>query len=505
VNISILLRKASACALAGVILAGLFACGSNTAPADEAPSGGVDSAAPVARKLARTGRWFTDEDGRVVVIHGTNMINKLPPYTPEAVGFGEDDLRFLAENGFNGIRLGFSWAGVEPSPGVYDDVYIDRIVALAAAAARHGLLPVVNFHQDGYAEKYGGNGAPDWASIDYGVPGSPLPAPANVLPGASIANENFWANTAGPDGVGLQDHFAAAWRHVAQQFADDPQTVFELYNEPSPGYVDVGVCPLPVGCPEFDLLKLQPFYVRVLQVVRQVDPNRMIFIEPNALFGIGSSRTWVPAQDDAQVGFAFHNYCALGLVPLPLPGCDALISLTLANAQSHFDTSGEPLLMNEFGAFNADDIVASLLDKSDAMMLSWMHWAYWAQDFGEVATYGLINDLGAEPTDDNIKQGLLKVLSRPSPRVISGTPLEWNWDEPSSHFEARYSTARVDGSGNFPAGAISVFFIHPRFFAAGYRVQVTGGRVVSSAGAPWLKIAALPGSDEVALSVTAPD
>ncbi|MDP3856739.1 MAG: cellulase family glycosylhydrolase [Stagnimonas sp.] len=499
------LRHAWMHLFAGLTLAALCACGSGTPPPLGSPSVTDDAPVPVARKLARGGPWFIDAEGRVVVIHGTNMINKLPPYTPEALGFGEEDLRFLAENGFNSIRLGYSWAGVEPRPGEFDNAYIDHIVALAAAAVRHGMLPVVNFHQDGYAEKYGGNGAPEWASIDYGVPGSPLPSAASVLPGAAVANENFWMNTAGPDSVGLQDHFAAAWAHVAERFKGDPHTVFELYNEPSPGFVDVAVCPLPVGCPEFDIGKLTPFYVKVLQAVRQVDPQRLIFVEPNAFFGLGSARTWVPAMADQNVAFAFHNYCALDLAGLPLPAaaCSQITDLTLANAQSHFDVTGEPNLMNEFGAFNTDDNVAALLDRADQQMLSWMHWAYWAQDFGEVATYGLINDLNAAPAGDNIKQGLLRVLTRPSPHVVAGTPLSWAWDEATSHFQASYSTARANGSGRFSAGAVSAFFVHPRFFPNGYQVQLTGGTVVSPATAPWLKIAALPGAMTVSLSVTA--
>jgi len=497
-------RKAVLGVLTGLAVAGLYACSSNSAPSSAGPSADATAPVPTARKLSRNGPWFTDEQGKVVIIHGTNMINKLPPYTPEALGFGEKDLRFLTENGFNGIRLGFSWAGVEPEPGQYDNAYIDHIVALAAAAARHGLLPVVNFHQDGYAEIYGGNGAPDWASISYGVPGSPLPSAASVLPGAAIANENFWVNTAAPDGLGLQDHYAAAWKHVAERFRNDPHTVFELYNEPSPGYVDVAVCPLPTGCPEFDIGKLAPFYNKVLQAVRQADPGRLVFVEPNAFFGLGSARTWLPATNDPQIGFAFHSYCAVGLVPVPLldATCGPILSLNLDNAQSQFDATGEPLLMNEFGAFNSDDVVAGLLDQADQRMLSWMHWAYWAQDFGEEATYGLVNDPAEAPEGDNVKQGLLKVLSRPSPRVIAGTPQEWSWDAAASTFQARYSTARAGGSNSFPAGATSTFFVHPRFFPDGYQVQVTGAKVTSPADAAWLTIAALPGADTVSLSVT---
>ncbi|MGO4256916.1 cellulase family glycosylhydrolase [Marmoricola sp. RAF53] len=472
------------------------------------PSAATDGTSPSAtpQRLRHTGPWFTGADGKVVVIHGTNMINKFAPYVPSALGFGEDDLQFLQDNGFNGIRLGLTWAAVEPTPGHYDDAYIDQMIALADTAASHGMIPLVNFHQDGYSEKFGGNGAPGWATLSFGIPGLTfLPPPANVLPGAAIANESFWANAKATDGIGLQDHYAAAWKHVAQRFAGDPRTVFEVDNEPSPGILDVATCALPIGCPLFDTFKLAPFHRKVLASIRSVDPDRLVFVEPQAFFGLGS-RTWLPSMNDPQVGFGFHDYCALALVPLPLPlptaPCDLLTGLNLANAAAHYRSTGEPLLMNEFGAGDTDAVVASLLDQADTKMVSWMHWAYWGQDFGKSATYGLINDIGKSPDTANIKQGLLTVLTRPSPRTVAGTPRSWGWDQATSTFRAAYSTDRADGTGRFPAGATSEFFLHPRFFPNGYQVQVTGGVVTSAPGAPRLRIAGLPGAAEVVVTVT---
>src|SRR3546814_8130965 len=119
-------------------------------------------------------------------------------------------------------------------------------------------------------------------------------------------------------GIGLQDHYAAAWQHVAERMKSNSRIVYELFNEPSPGYVDIAPCALPTGCPEFDVLKLVPLYEKVLSAVRQVDATRLIFVEPNAFFGL-DSRTWLTSMQDPQVGFAFHAYCALALVPVPEP------------------------------------------------------------------------------------------------------------------------------------------------------------------------------------------
>src|SRR6266511_1390900 len=87
-------------------------------------------AAPTA-PLGHAGRWITDAEGRVVITHGVNMVYKKEPnYYPSVTGFGDDDAAFLARHGFNSVRLGVIYAGVEPKkPGQYDDAYIDHVAA----------------------------------------------------------------------------------------------------------------------------------------------------------------------------------------------------------------------------------------------------------------------------------------------------------------------------------------------------------------------------------------
>ena len=51
------------------------------------------------------------------MLSGWNIVNKLAPYTPEAIGFDDDDVAFLRRNGFDTVRLGMVWKGLEPRPG----------------------------------------------------------------------------------------------------------------------------------------------------------------------------------------------------------------------------------------------------------------------------------------------------------------------------------------------------------------------------------------------------
>src|ERR1700742_2350543 len=79
------------------------------------------SAAASPQRLGHAGRWLTDDKGRAVILRGFNMVNKFPPYTLSATGFGEEDAVLLAKDGFNAVRVGVIYSAVEPRPGEYDE------------------------------------------------------------------------------------------------------------------------------------------------------------------------------------------------------------------------------------------------------------------------------------------------------------------------------------------------------------------------------------------------
>ena len=91
-------------ALAALAMAG------TVAPAAAAPTPPLD----------HDGRWITDADGRAVILHGFNMVYKRGSYRPEDTGFGRDDARFLQRYGFNTVRLGIIYKGLEPQPPAAD-------------------------------------------------------------------------------------------------------------------------------------------------------------------------------------------------------------------------------------------------------------------------------------------------------------------------------------------------------------------------------------------------
>src|SRR3954452_11635403 len=215
----------------------------------------LPAAAQAATPPGHAGRWITDPQGRVLLPHGLNLVNKLKPYAPAGTGFGDDDARFLARNGLNVVRLGVVYTAVEAQPGVYDDAYLASIAKTVATLGKHGVYSLLDFHQDQYNERFQGEGFPDWAVQDDGLPAQPKTGfPGNYLamPALNRAFQHFWDNDRGPGGVGLQDRYATAWRHVAARFRGERVLLgYDLFNEPWPG-PQWPTCANTEGCPVFD-------------------------------------------------------------------------------------------------------------------------------------------------------------------------------------------------------------------------------------------------------------
>src|ERR1700710_435548 len=94
------------------------------------PATSASAATDSTPRLHREGRFLVDQYGRVVIVHGLNMVWKRAPYAPPdtAAGFTAKDAAWLAKYGFNGARLGMLWAGVTPDkPGVAAPAYFQRV------------------------------------------------------------------------------------------------------------------------------------------------------------------------------------------------------------------------------------------------------------------------------------------------------------------------------------------------------------------------------------------
>ncbi|MGH3414696.1 MAG: cellulase family glycosylhydrolase [Marmoricola sp.] len=492
------------------VLLVLVVCAAVGLPAAVAAgSAGTSSAGPVDRPHT-AGRFLTDSRGRALVIAGVNMVYKLAPYRPDAVGFGDDDAAFLARNGFTAVRLGLIWKAVEPRPGVYDDDYLAHIRRTVETLHAHGIRTLLDFHQDLYNEKFQGEGAPDWAVDDNGVPNRPqagFPANYFVNPALNRAFDNFWNNAPAPDGVGLVDHYAAAWRHVATYFTGTAGVMgIDVFNEPWPGSL-FAAC-IPLGCHALDA-KLQRMTQKVVDAVHGVDPGLPVFYEPSVLFNSGV-QTYV-RPTGADLGFSFHDYCIshslkLGGVNLTGAGCDVMNDRVWSNMERHLRLTGATPLLTEFGATTDQTVLSDMVDRAARHRVGWMYWAYCGcgdpTTSGAGAEQALVLDPSKPPTGDNVERAKLRTLAVPHPAAVSGTPTAYSFDRSTGVLTAAWTTQAAAGSGSFGAGARTRIATPAVEYPDGYTADVQGATVVSGPDAPWLVVAQRPGATRVGVTVS---
>jgi endoglycosylceramidase len=467
--------------------------------------------------LSHAGRWLTDTQGRVVIVHGINMVYKRSPYYPAAVGFGEDDAAFLQRIGFNAVRVGVIWKAVEPEPGVYDEAYLEQIAKTVHTLAARGIVSLLDFHQDLFNERFQGEGAPDWAVQDEGLPNPSNGFPLNYVTNAALQKsfDNFWANSEGPGGIGLLDRFAAAWRHVAAHFAgqergdslgtpgsnqrrgDSSVAAYELFNEPFRGTNGID-CISPSGCPEFDA-KLTAFNHKVAAAIREVDPSTMIFYEPNVGFNFGYN-TSVGSLGDAHAGFAFHDYC-LNFGPQP-QGCKSEAT-AIQNASDHVAKTHEALMLTEFGSTTSEGDLTRMVALADRARVPWLEWSYCPCNDPTGSTPDpLVLDPSQPPSGSNLGPLALRTLVEPYPQLVAGVPQAWAFDRSTGTFTLTYTTGRAGGGRRFAAGSITEIATPPLVYPHGYIATVAGGAVVSRADAGTLEVTANSGIRTVSLTVT---
>ena len=487
-----------------------------SASAKQKPAKGVAT-------YAHAGRFITDQKGRVATFHGVNMVNKIQAsgYAPNAIGFGADDARFLAQNGFNVVRLGIIWKGLEPHPGVYDDAYLSRIMRTYKLLRKRGIAVLLDFHQDMYNERFQGEGAPDWAVVGQAVSEPAVPPagfPANYVAQNALnhAYDAFWANTQVPGtGRGVQDLYAAAWAHVAMRFRGKPGIVgYNLFNEPWMGtplqqcaLTGGGTSPDACGVSQFEATTLTDFHRRVTRAIRRVDKRTMVFPAPILTFDFGGV-TGV-GRVSKRAGFAFNAYCGQAdpLIALLIPylagkPCSFSANLSFTHALDESHRTGDALFMTEFGA--SDDLArfADYLNGANSLSISWTYWAYWNTDPSAPRPMeGLIRDIGQPPTGANVKPDKLAALAQPYARLTSGTPRSSAYDPAMHTFRYAFRTKGPNKGKRFGPGSITTLELPAIQYPAGYRVRVRGALVLSGPRARVLRLAQCDGAKTVKVSV----
>jgi len=435
--------------------------------------------------IGHVGRWLTDATGRVLLPRGVNLVRKVPPLDPADAGFDDDDARLLAEAGFDVVRLGIEAYALMPTPGAIDEAYLDDIEATVDVLAAHGLLVLLDFHQDGWGPAFRDNGFPVWMTYTNGATDTATPFPLYYLtnPAIQAAFQSFWDNVPGPGGVRLQDRAAEWFEAVGERFAgNDAVLGYDLLNEPWPGTTWLPCVAQDQGCPDLDRAYLDRYYATVTTALRRHDRDHLVLGEPWVLFNFGESTTSidVPGGDPAG-GMSFHVYTT----------DPALDPAVVQHAVDWTDCTGGALMNTEFGATGDVATIERQAAIFESALVPWTFWAYDEQ---------FVDDLAAPATGANLNDTVIDALARPHAVAIAGTPRGTAYDPRGGVFQLSWSTTGPDGT-RFADDAVTVVDTNRRAYPGGYDVTVEGGRVTSVDDAARLTVVADPGVDRVLVTV----
>src|SRR3954451_1947065 len=187
-------RASAAVILCVLLLAG--ACSSSSpkandstdttvAAADASPGGALRPLHATRGDDARV----VDDQGRQVLLRGVNL-NVLGDYYqanadyPTVIPATDADWAEMQSEGIDVVRLLMSWSSLEPTRGMIDHDYLQRIHDAVDMAKAHDIYVVLDMHQDAFSKNtptpagttcpdgskpsIGWDGAPDWATLTNG-------------------------------------------------------------------------------------------------------------------------------------------------------------------------------------------------------------------------------------------------------------------------------------------------------------------------------------------------
>lgn len=241
---------------------------------------------------------------------------------------GERDIEIIAALGLNAVRAPFGYDTLLKEDGTWRPDAFKRLDWLAAAAGRHGLYVILDYHAF-------------------------LPPGANHDGGAS----GYWKNAA------RMDETVRIWKRVAEHFRGNPViAMYDLLNEPNNSHLK--------NKPEPDAADVRDLYDRLYKAIRAIDPEHIIAME-----GVWN---WHTLRDPARAGYrnvaySFHWY------HYNTRDAAERIRATdgdLDNIAKMWKQWNIPVYVGEFNLFGDQDAWKHAIKQYDQAGLSWTVWTY---------------------------------------------------------------------------------------------------------------------------------
>lgn len=195
--------------------------------------------------ISVSGKRLVDEYGRERIFNGLNFVYKEVGKDEDGIiryktDITSDLLEALKKKGINIIRLGLTWAGIEPEPGKYNLEYLDGYKKVLKLCEKHGIYAFIDWHQDLFSAfcSIPGDGAPEWACLH-----TKNSHPPRVIWAEGYffhkdihkSFDDFWNNRE-IAGKGLRDSFCDMLTFTAEYLKDCKAVIgYDVFNEPFPG------------------------------------------------------------------------------------------------------------------------------------------------------------------------------------------------------------------------------------------------------------------------------
>lgn len=385
------------------------------------------------------GDQFVDNYGRQVILNGVNVgsKNKEEGYIFQS---GPELYAKLKKQGVNAIRFLIIWDGLEPEPGIYNEDYLKEIDQRIAWAADNDIFVVLDMHQDLFSVKYS-DGAPEWATLDEGKAHATgeIWSDAYVLSEAvQTSFDNFWLNKPASDGIGIQDHYAALWKHIAKRYANNKTVIgYDIMNEPFPGSSGVQSTMILLGAygqlhhkltgevlteaqlgaiwadeeqrmealnvistkenydfvisqlfdlvKEFESKNLQEMYQKVSNAIREVDTEHILFLEHSYYgnTGVASSIERVTLADgspDPNVAYAPHGYDLVVDTKAAALAANERVNYIFNQMMKKGQQLKMPVWVGEWGAYydNSESVIPTAISSINLIEEHLFGNAYWS-------------------------------------------------------------------------------------------------------------------------------
>jgi aryl-phospho-beta-D-glucosidase BglC (GH1 family) len=289
--------------------------------------------------------------------------------------FTDADARYLASLGMNSVRIPFNYRHFEDDDRPFElkaegFALLDRAIG---HCQRHGLYAVLDLHA------LPGSQNQHWHSDN----------------GTHVAG--FWVHRH------FQDRAVHLWEALANRYRGNVTVAgYNIMNEPA----------------DPDGTAIRPFYDRVIDAIRAIDPDHVIFLDGNRYSTDFSAFEDVPVYPNTV--YTAHDYALPGFIDGgPYPGVTRgvyvdrdVVEETFLRRTEFMRRTGTPIWIGEFGPVYTGDQERDepkyrlLRDQLDIYQRHGAGWAVWA--YKDVGQQGLVSTAPGSPWIERIADVLAK-------------------------------------------------------------------------------------------------